>query len=107
MGEPAASPPRRECRGRNEQPREFPEAGRGCQLLIGALGADLKRQDLAPNSGNLLGTPGAAVAPRTWVAAGRFIPTQKKYNALGPAAWAPGREAALGGGLDGVAGPRE
>lgn len=32
-------------------------------LSAPGLGADPKQQDLAPNSGNLAGTPGAAVAP--------------------------------------------
>lgn len=71
MGEPGASPPRRACRGRNEQSRGFLEAGRGCQLLARALEADLKLQDPVRNSGNLAGTPGTASAPSASVSRGQ------------------------------------
>lgn len=80
MGEPAASPPCRECRGRNEQSRGFLEAGRGCQLLARTLEADLKLQDPARNSGNLAGTPGAAAAPSARVSRGQVCSNAKEIQ---------------------------
>lgn len=56
MGKPAASPPAKGGGGPQGATSQVPAAGRGCQLPARALGADLKRQDPAPNSWSLAGT---------------------------------------------------
>lgn len=57
--------PARERGGRSEEPGPLQPVAGAFQLPIRALGADVKGQDLAPNSGDLFWSTGAAAAPNT------------------------------------------
>lgn len=63
--------PAQERGGRSEQHGRLPPVAGAFRLPTSALGADVKGQDLVPNSRNLFWTTGAAAAPNARVSSGQ------------------------------------